>query len=129
MGSEIEGFSIADKSGSYYLATAVAKDAKDKAQKNKQILVSSPLVQKPVSLRYAWARSPMGNLKVEGKPWQPLHNFRTDQWDFVAEVKHSDPDGSRKNGEAIKEMTTQAKASLARRLEHETAGVARPVSK
>jgi len=35
----------------------------------------------------------MGNLKVNGLPWQPLHNFRTDEIDFSAEVTHSDPDG------------------------------------
>ena len=120
MGSEIEGFSIADTSGSYYLATAVAKSVKDRAKRNTQILVSSPLVKEPVSVRYAWSRSPMGNLKVEGKPWQPLHNFRTDQWDFTAEVRHSDPDGKTKNYEAIKKMKAQAKADLARRLESET---------
>ena len=120
MGSEIEGFSIADSSGRYYMARAVAKAVKDKEQRNKQILVSSPLVQEPVAVRYAWACSPMGNLKVEGKPWQPLHSFRTDAWDFTAEVKHSDPDGPQKNSEAIKEMSNQAKACLARRLESET---------
>ena len=62
----------------------------------------------------------MGNLKVEGKPWQPLQNFRTDTWDFHAEVAHSDPDGQKKNSEAIKQMRDQAKACLARRLEAET---------
>ena len=116
MGSEIEGFSIAGKSGTYYLAGAVAKSVKDKAQRNKQILVSSPLVKAPASVRYAWARSPMGNLKVEGKPWQPLHNFRTDKLDFTPEVKHSDPDGRTKNNEAIKTMKTQAAEALQKRL-------------
>jgi len=116
MGSEIEGFSIADKSGNYYLAGAVAKSVKDKSQRNKQILVSSPLVKAPASVRYAWARSPMGNLKVEGKPWQPLHNFRTDKLDFTPEVKHSDPDGRTKNNEAIKAMKTQAAEALQKRL-------------
>jgi sialate O-acetylesterase len=119
MGSAIEGFAIADKSGNYYMADAVAKPTKDREQQNKQILVTSPLVKEPVSIRYAWARSPMGNLKVEGKPWQPLHNFRTDQWDFQAEVRHSDPDGKTKNYEAIKEMAAQAKACLERRRESE----------
>jgi len=119
MGSLIEGFAIADASGDYYMAQAVAKAVKDRETRNKQVLVSSPLVKEPVSVRYAWARSPMGNLKVEGKPWQPLHSFRTDQWDFYAEVKHSDPDGPKKNSEAIKEMRDQAKACLARRLEAE----------
>jgi len=35
-----------------------------------------------VAVRYAWATSPMGNLKVGGKPWLPLHSFRTDEWDW-----------------------------------------------
>jgi len=120
MGSLIEGFAIADASGNYFMARAEAKVVKDKQMRNKQILVSSPLVKKPVAIRYAWARSPMGNLKVEGKPWQPLHSFRTDTSDFYAEVEHSDPDGKQKNSEAIKEMRDQAKACLARRLEAET---------
>jgi hypothetical protein len=34
----------------------------------------------------------MGILKVEGKPCQPLHSFRADQWDFYPEVKYGDPD-------------------------------------
>jgi hypothetical protein len=129
MGSELEGFSIADKSGTYYLAEAVAKSGKDKAERNKQILVSSPLVREPISVRYAWARSPMGNLKVEGKPWQPLHNFRTDQGDFSPEVKHSDPDGPKKNSEAIKEMSNQAQVSLAHRLASEANAAPQPESK
>ena len=37
---------------------------------------------KPVAVRYAWGSSPMGNLKVQGKPWAPLANFRTDSWDW-----------------------------------------------
>ena len=40
------------------------------------------MVEKPVGVRYAWGSSPVGNLKVNGKPWLPLHNFRTDSWDF-----------------------------------------------
>jgi len=35
-----------------------------------------------MAVRYAWARSPMGNLKVNGKPWLPLPSFRTDAWDW-----------------------------------------------
>jgi len=116
MGSEIEGFSIADKSGVFYMAHAEAKVVKDRTKKNKQILVSSPLVKEPVSVRYAWARSPMGNLKVNGMPWQPLHSFRTDDVDFSAEVAHSDPDGRQKNSEAIKAMKSQAAEALQTRL-------------
>lgn len=116
----IEGFSIADESGDYVMAQASARPSKDKAMQNRQILVSSPLVKKPVSVRYAWARGPMGNLKVDGKPWQPLHSFRTDSFEYTPEVKHSDPDGPKKNSEAIKEMKAKAKANLEKRLKAES---------
>jgi sialate O-acetylesterase len=116
-GSELEGFSIAGKSGVYYMANAVPTPTKNRADKNKQILVSSPLVKEPVSVRYAWARSPMGNLKVNGLPWQPLHNFRTDQIDLGTEVRHSDPDGQQKNRDAFKILKTDAANALQTRLE------------
>ncbi len=116
-GSEIEGFSIADESGAFFMATAIAKRVKEKELQNRQILVSSPLVKKPVSVRYAWARSPMGNLKVNGIPWQPLHSFRTDTIDFTPEVAHQDPDGPQKNSEAIKALKTEAATALKARLE------------
>ena len=85
-----EGFSIADKSGKFYMAHASYPLKKDVgiwnvANKNfdaTQIIVWSPLVREPVAVRYAWATSPMGNLKVNGKPWLPLHSFRTDEWDW-----------------------------------------------
>ncbi|MGY8770950.1 MAG: hypothetical protein ACKVH8_21275 [Pirellulales bacterium] len=120
-GSEIEGFSIADQSGIFYMADAVAVaiSIKDKAMQYKQIVVSCPLVNEPLSVRYAWARSPMGNLKVNGIPWQPLPSFRTDNIDFAAEVTHMDPDGQKKNSEAIKLLKSQASEALQTRLNTE----------
>jgi hypothetical protein len=59
----------------------------------------------------------MGNLKVDGKPWQPLHSFRTDDIDFPAEVSHMDPDGSKKNSEAIRMLKSEAAAALKKRLD------------
>ena len=118
-GSELEGFSIADKSGVYYLAHAVPVQVRDKKERNKQILVSSSLVNSPVSVRYAWARAPMGNLKVDGIPWQPLHSFRTDAIDFTPEVPHQDPDGKTKNSEAIKALKAQAAKALKARIEQD----------
>jgi len=115
-GSEIEGFSIADELGVFYLATAVTKRVKEKDLQNKLIFVSSPLVKEPTNVRYAWARSPMGNLKVNGMPWQPLPSFRTDTTDFTPEVTHQDIDGSKKNSEAIKALKTQATTALNTRL-------------
>jgi sialate O-acetylesterase len=83
----IEGFAIAGEDGKYYKAYAESLVTKDQGiwgnkYDRKKLFVWSPLVQEPVAVRYAWARSPMGNLKVEGKPWQPLHSFRTDEWDW-----------------------------------------------
>ncbi len=118
-GSELEGFSIADKSGVYYLAHAAPVQVRDKKERNKQILISSPLVKSPVSVRYAWARAPMGNLKVDGIPWQPLHSFRTDAIDFTPEVTHQDPDGKAKNSEAIKALKAQAAEALKARNEQD----------
>jgi sialate O-acetylesterase len=115
-GSELEGFSIADESGVFYMAEAVAPPAKDKGERNKQFLISSPLVEAPVAVRYAWARAPMGNLKVDGVPWQPLHSFRTDTIDFAPEVSHLDPEGRDKCSEAIKVLNSRA-AALATRIE------------
>ena len=46
-GSELEGFSIADKSGVYYLAHAVPVQVRDKKERNKQILVPLPWSSRP----------------------------------------------------------------------------------
>ncbi|HUT12258.1 MAG TPA: hypothetical protein VMY42_17300 [Thermoguttaceae bacterium] len=51
--------------------------------------VELPLVEKPVAVRYGWATSPMGNLKVNGHPMVPIPSFRTDDWDWP---ESEDPD-------------------------------------
>jgi sialate O-acetylesterase len=115
-GSEIEGFSIADKSGIFYMAEAIPVPSKERDEQNRKFLISSPLVKEPVAVRYAWARAPMGNLKVNGLPWLPLQSFRTDQIDFSPEVAHQDPEGSKKNSEAVKALKAEAAAALKTRL-------------
>jgi sialate O-acetylesterase len=115
----IEGFSIADKSGIFYMADAVTVETTNSALKFKQFFVSTPLVKEPVHVRYGWARAPMANLKVNGLPWQPLYSFRTDTGPFPPEVSHQDPDGEKKNSEAFKVMKAEAAAALKTRLEHE----------
>jgi len=84
-----EGFSIAGEDGKLYRAHArfaanpAAKwTANARGFDTTTIHVWSPLVTKPVAVRYSWASSPEGNLKVNGKPALPLHNFRTDSWDY-----------------------------------------------
>ena len=78
-----EGFSIAGADGKFYMAHA-AFEMKAGAKKPDltAIHVWSPLVKEPVAVRYAWARSPAGNLKINGKPWLPLTSFRTDQHEW-----------------------------------------------
>ena len=83
----VEGFAIAGEDGKFYKAYADSLITKDQGvwgnqYDRKKLFVWSPLVKEPVAVRYAWARSPMGNLKINGMPWQPLHSFRTDAWDF-----------------------------------------------
>ena len=90
MSTAVEGFSIAGKDGKFYRAYASWPMKKDvgiwntanKCFETTKVIVWSPLVKKPSGVRYAWATSPMGNLKVNGKPWLPLPNFRTDDWDW-----------------------------------------------
>jgi sialate O-acetylesterase len=85
-----KGFAIAGEDGEFYMARARFKLKKDvcvwntanKSFDATTIHVWSPLVAKPVAVRYGWATSPMGNLKVTGKSWLPLASFRTDDWDW-----------------------------------------------
>ena len=84
-----KGFSIAGEDGKFYRAYArfpVTKDVgiwntANKSYDAKKVIVWSPLVPEPVAVRYNWAVSPMGNLYVNGAPYLPLYNFRTDSWD------------------------------------------------
>ena len=104
MSTAIEGFSIAGEDGKFYLGHATWPLKKDsgvwntanKSFENTTIEVWSPLVEKPVAVRYGWATSPMGNLKVNGKPWPPLHSFRTDTWDWPRPPSGSSPAASRR---------------------------------
>jgi sialate O-acetylesterase len=105
-----EGFGIADKSGTFYRAHAAYALKRDvgiwnttKVCDTKTIYLWSPLVTEPVAVRYAWAGSPMGNLKVNGRPWQPLHSFRTDTWDLPEPEDPSEPAMSREQGRRMEQ--------------------------
>lgn len=81
----IEGFSVAGEDGKFYMAHARYEpwDKKDNWTKGWQtIRVWSPMVPNPIALRYGWATSPMGNLKLGGDQDMPYPNFRTDDWDL-----------------------------------------------
>ncbi len=69
-GGLLKGFAIAGEDRSFVFA-----DAKIEGDK---VIVSSPEVEKPVAVRYAWASNPICNLaNSAGLPASP---FRTDDW-------------------------------------------------
>jgi sialate O-acetylesterase len=81
----IEGFSVAGEDGKYYMAHARYEPWEKNESWTKgwqTIRVWSPMVPNPVALRYAWATSPMGNLKLRGDQDIPYPSFRTDNWDL-----------------------------------------------
>lgn len=86
---DFEGFAIAGEDRHFYPATGKwfikGKDAKGRELfDRKRIVVSNPLIQEPVAVRYAWARNPIGNgvsAEHQGRHL-PIPGFRTDDWDY-----------------------------------------------
>ena len=84
-GGPIEGFAIAGEDKKFQPAEASflvkGKDAKGKGQEDKTaIVLKSALVPKPVHYRYAWGRSPMGNLQATGNTDVLFATQRSDTW-------------------------------------------------
>ena len=84
-GGPIEGFAIAGEDRIFYPATAenlvIGKDDRNRDKKdNKKLVLTNPLVPTPVHYRYAWGRSPLGNLQLGGFSDVPLATQRSDDW-------------------------------------------------
>ena len=47
---------------------------------NKMLVLQSPMVPNPVHYRYAWARSPLGNLQADRNSDVPFATQRSDNW-------------------------------------------------
>jgi len=80
----IVGFAIAGKDGKFQPAKAdflvKGKDSRGRPLRDSSRLVlTSPLVPKPIHYRYAWARNPHANL-VSGWSKLPLATQRSDSW-------------------------------------------------
>jgi len=73
--------------------------------------VWSPLVAKPLAVRYAWARNPVGNA-VNSQHREriiPVPSFRTDDWDWPeAPFKSDGGDAEVKHRERRNEMRRKA---------------------
>lgn len=105
----IEGFALAGEDGKFYKAHARNSTKGDFWTAAKTIHVWSPLVPKPIALRYAWGHSPLGNLKIDGHPEMPLPEFRTDAWDLPESEDLTDKGLTR---EFFKEWEEDGKARL-----------------
>lgn len=84
-GSDMEGFAIAGADMKFQPATTtyavISKDSRGREKQDQTTLVlKSPLVPNPVHFRYAWARSPMGNVQVARGSDIPLATQRSDHW-------------------------------------------------
>ena len=79
----IVGFAIAGEDGRFQPANAEFQAVKDKNGKVRRnttkVVLTSPLVAKPIHYRYAWARNPHANL-VSGWGKHPIATQRSDSW-------------------------------------------------
>jgi sialate O-acetylesterase len=105
----LRGFSLAGEDGNYYMAHARHRAEGSYWDRTKIIHVWSPLVEKPVAVRYGWAVSPMGNLKVGEHQDLPIPSFRTDSWDYP---ESEDPTVSAMTREEGKKRKEAAEARL-----------------
>lgn len=84
-GGPILGFAVAGEDRKFHPALAehlvTGKDNRGRPQKNKKVLVlTSSMVPNPIHFRYAWARSPLGNLQAERMTDIPFATQRSDNW-------------------------------------------------
>jgi sialate O-acetylesterase len=105
----IEGFALAGEDGKFYKAHARNSTVGEFWTAAKIVHVWSPLVPKPVALRYAWGHSPMGNLKVQGHQEMPVPEFRTDSLDLPESEDLTDKGLTREFG---KQWNDDGKARL-----------------
>ena len=86
-GGAIEGFAVAAADGRFQPAdvayVTVGEDERGRPRLDRsQLLLSSPLVAEPLHFRYAWGRSPLGNLQALGHLDLPFATQRSDDWDL-----------------------------------------------
>lgn len=88
-GGPIVGFAVAGEDRNFHPATAehfvTGKDDRGRPKTDKRRLVlTSPMVPQPVHFRYAWGRSPLGNLQVSRNTDVPFATQRSDDWPLEA---------------------------------------------
>ena len=84
-GGPILGFAVAGEDRKFHPALAkhlvIGKNDRGQPQTDKKVLVlSSSMVSNPVHYRYAWGRSPLGNLQADRITDIPFATQRSDDW-------------------------------------------------
>ena len=122
-GRPFNGFSIAGKNQHFVPATAefvVTGQDKHKRDQHdeKRLKISSPLVEKPVAVRYAWSRNPLGNAvnSAHHERTIPIPSFRTDNWEWPEAPFNSEGnDAGNSHREAIRDLRNAARDNNALR--------------
>lgn len=126
-GRPFVGFAIAGEDRHFVPAEAgfvvVGHDQHNRPQYDeRRVRVSSPLVESPVAVRYAWARNPLCNVVNSGHHERiiPIPSFRTDDWDWPeAPFRGAEGNAESLHREQVRQLRDAAKENLARRLELE----------
>ena len=130
-GGPILGFAIAGEDRKFHPAGAshlvTGKDDRGRPRKDARVLVlTSPMVPQPIHYRYAWARSPLGNLQANRMTDIPFATQRSDDWPlenvplgvFESEVSGKlDRRQRRKQQEALRKQDLERRLREAARLE------------
>ncbi len=81
----IQGFAIAGEDRKFHPADVVhgerGKDNRGRIQYDrKRLVLTSPMVPKPIHFRYAWGRNPLANLQATGFKDIPFATQKSDAW-------------------------------------------------
>ena len=84
-GGPISGFAIAGVDRKFHPALATHLVIQETSPvrsvtKRNAIVLTSPMVPHPIHYRYAWGRSPLGNLQADRNTDIPIATQRSDQW-------------------------------------------------
>jgi sialate O-acetylesterase len=125
-GGPMKGFAIAGEDLKFHPADinhlVTGKDSRGRPQRDMKVLVlTSPMVPKPIHYRYAWGRSPMGNLQAHHNTDIPVATQRSDSWSMkeiyeAVTGKVSNSVGSLERGERAELIKTLREEDIRRRL-------------
>lgn len=129
-GSPIAGFAIAGADRRFHPAAAshqvIGKDDRGRPRTdNRTLVLTSPMVPEPVHFRYAWARSPLGNLQASRMTDVPFATQRSDDWPLEAvpsgvfgddQPEVLDRGQRRKQQEALRQLDLDRRVEAARML-------------